>query len=601
MFADDARDPLSDDGPRSHGRALTVLAVVAVIGAALRLPGLTSAPPGLNQDEACNAWNAWCLLKTGRDQWGEPWPVFCMRAMGEYRSTLYAYVLIPFQAVGGLNVWTTRLPAALAGVATIVVLYALAARLFGRGVGLATAALLAINPTHIQMSRWGHEGSLTPLLSALPLLALVWAGLPPSESQSPPRAWRTALAGLVAGLVCYGYPAVRLFVPALFAGLVLVTGRQWRTLLRGRSRPRGTEREGEPPGEPRLGRSHALPSGRSADAHSATRCGAVAVGIWLVTFVAAFGPLAYKHITEPERIGRRGWMTRLWEPTDGAATRVQRVVVRYAAHFGPHFLFIRGDVDEIAWSAGMGFMPWYSLPLLAVGLVVGVRRWRDSPAARVLLVAVALYPAADCLNWHHSLHALRSSAGLWALVLLAAVGLTGAARALVRRGLLGWTTAAAAAWGGPAAWETGAFLYPYFAARPQQTTVYHGHHVDLMEVCAWLRPRVDAADVILCTEADFNKPYLVVLVALQYDPARWFAEPREYVPDGAWDRCVRVGKFRFLRAAERAAPLAALRDNGRDDRVFLILRPREHALGTPVMEVARPDGEVVLTVWEVSL
>lgn len=562
MFADDARDALSNDRSRRRGRTLTALAVVVVIGAALRVPGLTSAPPGLNQDEACNAWNAWCLLKTGRDQWGERWPVFCMRAMGEYRSALYAHLLIPFQAVGGLNVWTTRLPAALAGVVTIVVLYALAARLFGRGVGLAAAALLAINPTHIQMSRWGHEASLTPLLTALPLLTLVWAGLPPGES--PPRAGRAAVAGLVAGFVGYGYPAVRLFVPALLVGLVVVTGRRWLRLL-------------------------------------AARRGIVAAAAWLAAFAATFGPLAYKHITEPERIGRRGWMTRLWEPTDGAATRVERVAVRYAGHFGPHFLFVRGDVDEIAWSAGTGFMPWYSLPLLAVGLVVGVRRWRESPAARVLLVAVALYPVADCLNWHHSLHALRSSAGLWALVLLAAVGLTGAAGALVRRGLLGWTAAAAAAWGGPTAWETGAFLYQYFATRPHQSTVYHGHHVDLMEACAWLRPRLAAADAVICTEADFNKPYFVVLVALQYDPARWFSEPREYVPDGAWDRCIRFGKFHFLYEAERDGLLSALRDNGRDDHVFLILRPRERPRGTPAVQVARPDGEVVLTVSEARL
>lgn len=109
MIADRERRPQSDPRQHSDHRPRLVLAAIVVVGALLRLPGLTSAPPGLNQDEACNAWNAWCLLQTGRDEWGEPWPVFCMRAMGEYRSTLYAYVLVPFQAVGGLNVWTTRL------------------------------------------------------------------------------------------------------------------------------------------------------------------------------------------------------------------------------------------------------------------------------------------------------------------------------------------------------------------------------------------------------------------------------------------------------------------------------------------------------------
>ena len=50
MSADDARDALSNDWSRRPGRTLAALAVVVAIGAALRLPGLTSAPPGLNQD-----------------------------------------------------------------------------------------------------------------------------------------------------------------------------------------------------------------------------------------------------------------------------------------------------------------------------------------------------------------------------------------------------------------------------------------------------------------------------------------------------------------------------------------------------------------------
>lgn len=564
MIADRERRPQSDPRQHSDHRPRLVLAAIVVVGALLRLPGLTSAPPGLNQDEACNAWNAWCLLQTGRDEWGEPWPVFCMRAMGEYRSTLYAYVLVPFQAVGGLNVWTTRLPAAIGGVLTILVLYGVGVRLFGRRVGLATAALLAINPTHIQMSRWGHEASLTPLLTALPLLVLLWAGLPPANAGQRPRPWRAALAGLVTGVGCYGYPAVRLFVPLLLVGVVLVTGRRWLGLW-------------------------------------ATRRGILATGAWLATFGATFGPLAYRHVKEPERIGRRGWMTRLWSEHDPTATRVQRVVERYAGHFGPQFLFVTGDVDEIAWSAGTGFMPWYALPLLAAGLVVTVSRWRRSPAARILLVAVALYPAADCLNWHHSLHALRSSAGLWALLLLAGVGLTGVVGALTRRNLLGWSVAVAVAWGVPAAWETGRFLYQYFATRSTQTAVYHGHHVDLIEACRWLRPRLALADAVICTESGFIRPPYITLVTWPHDPGQWFAEPREYVPDGGWDRCIRYGRFHFVHADERAALLQALRGNGRADRVVLLLRPDEAAPGTPVKTIVRPDGDEVLVVWEARL
>ncbi|MBI5865790.1 MAG: hypothetical protein HZB38_15060, partial [Planctomycetes bacterium] len=47
-----------------------MLVAILLLAAALRLAGLTTVPPGLNQDEAANAWNAWCLLKSGHDQHG---------------------------------------------------------------------------------------------------------------------------------------------------------------------------------------------------------------------------------------------------------------------------------------------------------------------------------------------------------------------------------------------------------------------------------------------------------------------------------------------------------------------------------------------------
>ena len=92
---------------------------------------------------------------------------------------------MPFQAVGGLNVWTTRLPSAIGGVATVLLAWWVGRRMFGPRVGLVTAALLAIDPTHVQMSRLGHEASITPLLTLVPLAALIWAGFPLFDANWP--------------------------------------------------------------------------------------------------------------------------------------------------------------------------------------------------------------------------------------------------------------------------------------------------------------------------------------------------------------------------------------------------------------------------------
>src|SRR5262249_13886313 len=105
--------------PRATWETRERWALLAILlGAALlRLAGLDSAPPGLNQDEALGAWNGWCLPHTRPALSGEPWPIFHCRNIGDYPTMLFFYVLMPFQKAFGLSPWSTRLPCALAGIA----------------------------------------------------------------------------------------------------------------------------------------------------------------------------------------------------------------------------------------------------------------------------------------------------------------------------------------------------------------------------------------------------------------------------------------------------------------------------------------------------
>src|SRR5437868_14692681 len=94
---------LPGDRDISRRNAIGILIAITVVAAILRLGWPNSSPPGLQVDEASNAWNAWCLLKTVHDEHGD-WPSpFYARALGDYRSSLYLYFLIPFQAVFGMT------------------------------------------------------------------------------------------------------------------------------------------------------------------------------------------------------------------------------------------------------------------------------------------------------------------------------------------------------------------------------------------------------------------------------------------------------------------------------------------------------------------
>jgi 4-amino-4-deoxy-L-arabinose transferase-like glycosyltransferase len=544
---------------RAH---VAILAGILVVAALLRLCGLTCVPPGLNQDEATNAWNAWCLLHTGQDQSGQRWPIFYTHALGENRSTLFLYLLLPVQALGGLNVWTTRLPAAVGGVLTVLLLYWIVSRLFDRLTGLLGAALLALSPWHIVLSRFGHEASASPLLVAATLAALLWAGLPPRIADRPPVAWRGLLAGLLSGTACYGYPAIRLFLPPFIAGSVLVTAPAWLRLLRTR--------------------------------HERAAAAAFALGLGVT-----FGPLLYQHVAHPEVIARRAMSTGLWDAADPALVRVGKVLSRYAEHFGPDFLFMHGDRYELQGPRGFGVLQWYVLPPLLVGIAVCLARARRSAAARVLLVGLLAYPAGDCLYGHTSLslHMLRSAPGMLGLTLLTAVGLAWAGRKLLRRRQLATVCVYISA----AAALDARFLVYFFGEHARRPAVRDGFNADLAAACEWVRPRWGRADAVFITAAGFNVPYVVTLVGLGYDPQAWFREPRELRTYEGWEHYVRVGKLRFLYDPADLIAVMDLEKNDRADRVLLIVRPEEFQGPGPSEVIRTPGGYPALLLHELTL
>jgi 4-amino-4-deoxy-L-arabinose transferase-like glycosyltransferase len=548
-------------------RWTTILLLIVVLAAALRLVDLGYAPPGLNQDEAANAWNAWCLLKTGKDQTGTRWPIFYSRCLGENRTTLFFYVMLPFQAIGGLNVWTTRAPSAVGGIFTVLLTYFVGARLFGRTTGLVAAAMLAVNPWHVQQSRWGHEAALCPLLVILPLAMLLWANLPfADEPNRRPRIGLALLGGLMTGVSCYGYPAVRLFLPAFLAAAVLATWRGWWSQLK-------------------------------------TRHGATAIAALVVGAAATFGPLAWKHVTDAEQIGKRGKMTQVWTDQDSTRTKIEKILSRYPGHFGPDFLFISGDTYEIQSPAGFGQFHWYMAPLMIIGLTIALRRLRTSRSARVLLVWLVLYPVSDLLSTHFnsSMHALRSSPGVCGLILIGALGAVGAGTWLWQNSRSASIVTACIVAIVVVALN-GRFLYHFFGDYNDRPRVYHGYQVDLLKACDWLSPRLKDVDAVFCTTALMNMPYIVTLVGLDYDPRQWFRDVRDVrTTAGQWEIYIRYGKMNFMYGRAWVAALKELQQTGRRHRVLFIVRPGELRLENPVYEIYGPPGTAPLFIYEQNL
>ncbi len=185
------RMPHDARGPRSRlvSRGSLAAVLIVLVALALRLPGLDHLPPAIHQDEASNVVDGWSLLQDGVDRAGRVWPVFLEGfGKGDNRTSLYAVLTIPAVALLGPGAPAARLPAALIGVWTVLALYLFTRRVRGDGAALWAAGLLAVNPWHVYLSRFGHEASLTPafLITALWLVGGTDTNATPSNPRRRP-------------------------------------------------------------------------------------------------------------------------------------------------------------------------------------------------------------------------------------------------------------------------------------------------------------------------------------------------------------------------------------------------------------------------------
>lgn len=195
---------------------------ILITAVLLRLWQLEEHPVGFTPDEASFGYDAYSLLKTGKDQWGQSWPLV-LRSFGDFKAPLYAYLTIPSVAIFGLNEFAVRLPNALLGTLAILVTYLMASELFKgtpavgftverhSSLRLLAALLIAISPWHISLSRGAFEANLTTFFMPFG----VWAFL---KGVYSPR-WMV-VGALVFGLNLFSYHSAKVITPILIIALL---------------------------------------------------------------------------------------------------------------------------------------------------------------------------------------------------------------------------------------------------------------------------------------------------------------------------------------------------------------------------------------------
>src|SRR5260221_2759690 len=190
-----------------------VLIGILVIAFFLRIFQIDKVPVSLFGDELDLGYQAYSILHTGRDYYGNKMPLQ-FHSLAEYRTPLYLYSAVPTVAFFGISSLGVRLPAVIFGVLGVWAIYLLVKELTKReDLALVAAAVLAFNPWHLQYSRAGFE--VTELLFFLIIgLYFFFKGL-----RSGKWLWLSVICLVLGPWI---YSTAKLFIPLLMAFLFLV-------------------------------------------------------------------------------------------------------------------------------------------------------------------------------------------------------------------------------------------------------------------------------------------------------------------------------------------------------------------------------------------
>lgn len=140
---------------------LFLVFIISIFSVFLFIYKLTSSPPCLNADEATNAYDAYSILKTGKDQYGNFLPLR-FKSFGDYKLPVLTYLAIPWIKIFGLNELAIRLVNLPFVFLFPIIIYLLTKELFNKkSIALIASFLSAFSPGIQLLSRQAHEGYMT--------------------------------------------------------------------------------------------------------------------------------------------------------------------------------------------------------------------------------------------------------------------------------------------------------------------------------------------------------------------------------------------------------------------------------------------------------
>ncbi|KKP59887.1 MAG: hypothetical protein UR52_C0002G0115 [Candidatus Gottesmanbacteria bacterium GW2011_GWA1_34_13] len=193
-----------------------LILVICILGFFIRVFQLTQIPNSLSADEVAFGYNAYSILKTGRDEFGRNYP-FYLQSFDDSKSPLLAYALIPFVGLLGLNAFAIRFPSVIFGTLAILLFYLLTYELSkNKKLSLLTCLFAAISPWMIQYSRVAIDMEISLFLALLGIYIFL---------KGQVNKYYLPVSAVIFGLAFYAYHSSRFWV-VVFGFILLILYRR---------------------------------------------------------------------------------------------------------------------------------------------------------------------------------------------------------------------------------------------------------------------------------------------------------------------------------------------------------------------------------------
>lgn len=494
------------------GKSIFILGVVVSLAAFFRFWQLTSYPPGFSADEATIGYNAYSILKTGRDEYGNVLPL-AFKAFSDYQAPIYTYLTIPFVALLGLNELAVRLPSAVFGVGTIIIVYLLITRIYKNStLGLFAAFFLTISPWQTFFSRGAWQTNLATFFITLGFYFFI---LGVERGKYLPLSVVAFLASL------YSYQSPRLIVPIIGIFLILFYKKQLLT------KRRSLLISGL------IGLTFIIPMifilvGPAGQARFKG-----------VSIFSDPGPVNRINQRRGEHFYSQGVFAKVFHNKLQTFTII--TAKNHLEHFGPSFLLIAGDPIGRHNVPEMGQVYLFDFVLLPLGFFFAIKK-TNIDKSKAILFWLIVAPLASALTFQ-SPNALRAAnmavplsivSGFGAFWLFGFFASFGKYTKLAAAGLAGIILCLSVT----------RYLHQYYVHLPQRHSLEWEY--GFKEVVDFIQKNQDNFSKVIITNR-YDQPYIVALFYLGYDPKTYQEAVKQQtaIDEFGFTTITAFGKYEF--------------------------------------------------------